>query len=57
MSLESGATWIFDAQIVGRNNAGASAGYQFTGVIEKYSGTTAFLGSTNLVFSREDVGG
>jgi hypothetical protein len=56
IQVSSGATFVFEAQIVGRNGNGDSAGYLIRGVMENVSGTTALVGTTDVSMVREDVG-
>jgi len=55
MTIPEGAAWTFDALIVGRTQAGATAGYNIRGVIENVGGATALVGGLNVAFANEDV--
>lgn len=55
MTIPSGAAWTFDVLIIGRTQAGATAGYNIRGVIENVGGVTALVGALNVAFANEDV--
>lgn len=54
-TIASGRTVTFDILVVGRSDAGASAGYQIQGVIENVSGATSFIGTPTVTTLGEDV--
>ncbi len=47
-------TLTFDILLVGRTEAGESAGYRIAGVIENVGGTTAFIGAPTITVLGED---
>ena len=57
LTLASGRSLVFESQVVGRGNAGNSAGYRITGLIENVNGTTAFVGAPLVEVLGEDVTG
>lgn len=56
MFIESGSTWVFEGQVVGRSSGGASAGYRFRGVIDNNAGTTSMVSPPTVEVIAEDVG-
>ena len=55
LTVAAGRTVTFDILVVARTEAGASAGYQFLGVIENQGGTTGFIGTPQKTVLGEDV--
>jgi hypothetical protein len=54
LTLADNRTVTFDILVVGRSTFGTSAGYQFRGVIKKYSGTTSIVGGVSKTTIAED---
>jgi len=54
LTISSGRTLTFDVLIVGRTQAGESAGYHIEGVIENVGGTTSFIGTPTVTVLGED---
>jgi len=57
LTVAAGRTVTFDILVVARTEDGASAGYQFLGVIENQGGTTSFIGTPQKTVLGEDVAG
>jgi hypothetical protein len=55
LTIESGRTLTFDILVVGRSDAGESAGYQIYGVIENFGGTTSLIASTVTTIGEDDA--
>ncbi|MBC7225944.1 MAG: hypothetical protein H5T61_01745 [Thermoflexales bacterium] len=54
LTIAPGRAVAFDALVVGRTEAGESAGYLIRGLIENVGGTTAFVGSPSVTLLGED---
>ncbi|MBI5568167.1 MAG: hypothetical protein HY870_24950 [Chloroflexi bacterium] len=54
LTIAVSRTLSFDILVVGRTEAGESAGYQIQGVIENVGGTTAFVGTPAVTVLGED---
>lgn len=54
LTIPASRTVTFEILVVGRTSSGTSAGYRFTGVIERQGSATAFVGSPNKVILGED---
>jgi hypothetical protein len=55
LTIESGRTLTFDILVVGRSDAGESAGYQIYGVIENFGGKTSLIASTVTTIGEDDA--
>ncbi len=55
MVVPTNSTWSYDILLTARTAAGNSAGYQIRGVIKNNAGTTALVGTPNLLVLGEDV--
>jgi hypothetical protein len=55
ITLIDGRTLTFDALVVGRSNAGESAGYRIFGVIERDGSTTTMVGASGQAFGEDDT--
>lgn len=54
LTIPASRTVTFEILVVGRTSSGTSAGYRFTGVIERQGAATTFVGSPNKVILGED---
>ncbi len=54
LTIASGRTIAFDALVVGRTQAGESAGYYIRGVVENVGGTVSFIGTPSVTTLGED---
>ncbi len=54
LAVAAGRTMTFDILVVGRSDAGESAGYRVEGVIENVGGTVAFVGTPTVTTLGED---
>ena len=54
VSVAAGRTVAFQIQVAARSDAGETAGYEFSGVIENVGGTTALVGSPVVTMLAED---
>ena len=45
MVVPVGATWCFDAMVVGRNSTGISTGFEVKGLIKNVAGVTSLVGT------------
>lgn len=55
LTVAAGRSMAFEILVVGRNDAGASAGYRMRGLIENVGGATAFVGTPVVTMLGEDV--
>ena len=56
MTIPSGTTWTFCAQITARSSGGNSAGYKIEAVIDNNSGATSFVVAPTTTVLGEDIG-
>jgi len=56
LTIAAGRTFAFDALVVGRTQAGESAGYYIRGVVENLGGTVSFIGIPVVTTLGEDDG-